>query len=117
MIKTAAIIHTILALILTATDIIRDNLDLAYCHSVTSILLLINFLGIAFVVQQLFSKKSIALPLLIIILKYPIIFAVIMVLSKQNWMTSVGVFTSALAFLLSLIAAYFYVKVRGQNAF
>ena len=117
MIKIAAITHIILALSLIAFDFFRDNIDLMLCHSVTSSLLLINFLGIAFVVQQLFSKKSIALPLLIIILKYPIIFAVIMVLSKQNWMTSAGVLTSVLAFLLSFIASYFYVKVRGQNAF
>ncbi len=117
MIKIAAATNSIFALGLVVFDLIRGNLDLALCHAVTSALLLVNFLGIAFVVQQLFKKKSIALPLLIIILKYPIIFAVIMVLSKQNWMSTIGVFTSVLIFLFSFLAAYFYVKVRGQNAF
>lgn len=117
MIKITAIIYVTFTIILVATDFFRSNLDLALCHAVISGLLLINFLGLMFVVRQLFNKKSIALPLLIIILKYPIIFVAIMYLSKQSWMTSAGVLTSVLSFALSFVAAHILLKVRGQNAF
>ena len=117
MIKIAAILHIAFTFFLIVTDFFRSNLDLVFCHAVTSGLLLINFLGTVFIVHQLFNKKSIALPLLIIILKYPIIFAVILWLSKQSWMNSAGVLTSVLAFTLSFVTAYIFLKVRGQNAF
>lgn len=117
MIKLAAIIQIAFAFVMIVTDFFRDNLDLALCHGVTSALLLINFLGIVFIVHHLTAKKSIALPLLVIILKYPIIFAVILILSKQSWMTMAGVLMSVLSFVLSFVAAYIFLKVRGQNAF
>lgn len=117
MIKIAAIINLILTFFLLLADFFQGHLDLALCHAVTSGLLTINLLGLVFVVHQLFNKKSIALPLLIIILKYPIIVAVIVYLSKQSWVTSIGVLTSVLLFVLSFIAAHILLKVRGQYAF
>lgn len=117
MIKIAAITQIAFTIVMLATDFLRSHLDLALCHGVASGLLLINFLGIVFIVHELFLKKSIALPLLVIILKYPIIFVVIVYLSKQSWMTWDGVLTSVLAFALSFVTAYIFLKVRGQNAF
>ena len=117
MIKIAAILFSALTLIQVGVDLIRDNGDLALCHLIVSSLILINFMGIVFVVYWLIKKKTIALPLVIIILKYPIVIAAIMFLSKQNWLSPAGVYSSVASFVFSFVVAYFYLKARGQNAF
>lgn len=117
MIKIAAIVFGVLTLIQVGVDLIGVNYDLALCHLIVSSLILINFMGIVFLVYWLIKKKTIALPLVIIILKYPIVIAAIMFLSKQNWVTPYGVYSSVMSFVLSFIVAYFYLKARGQNAF
>ena len=117
MIKIAAILHIILTLIQSGIQLVRGSSDLALCQFIVSSLILINFMGVVFLVYWLIRKKTIALPLVIIILKYPIVIAAIMILSHQNWVTPVGVYLSVTTFVFSFVAAYFYIKARGQNAF
>jgi hypothetical protein len=117
MIKIAATTHSLIALIMVGIDLIGGRFELALCHLVVSFLILINFLGTVLVVYWLTTKKTIALPLMIIILKYPTVIAAIVFLSKQDWISPFGIYSSVFCFVFSFVVAYFYLKARGQNAF
>ncbi len=81
---------------------------------ITALILLINLLGLYIFWKVVFFKKSIALGLLIIIFKYPLIALILWQMSQQTWVHPVGVFVSMLLFLLSIVGVVIYTQRRSH---
>jgi len=81
--------------------------------AVTLLFLLLNLAALFFLWRIIFLKKSIALGLLIIIFKYPIIAYCLWKISKQPWLDVQGLLLAVCVFVLGIAVAailrHFYV--------
>lgn len=89
------IIGVILALILSQTM----GKEFATSLLIGCFLMILNLLGLAFLWKLIFSKKSIALAVLVIIFKYLILGLILWNLSESAWLNPVG-FVAGLGCLL-----------------
>lgn len=108
MIKNIAIVNLILTFCICALFLIFLNQNVAISCLVTSILLIINLVGLYIFWRIVFFKKSIALGLLIIIFKYPLIAFCLWQMSRQSWVQPVGILASMLLFLASITGVVIY---------
>lgn len=69
------------------------------------LLLILNTLGIWLIWSVVFKKKSIALGVAIIILKYPLLGYIVVLMSHQTWFNSFGVLIGFLSFVVSIVLA------------
>ena len=67
------------------------------------VLLIINLIGLSFLYKIVSQKKSIALGLLLIILKYPLLGYIVVKMVKQNWFDNIGLIIGFIAFLSSIV--------------
>ena len=70
---------------------------------VTTSLLIINFIGLFLFWKLVIYKKSIALGVLIIILKYPLLGFAVHKLSKADWFNSFGLIFGFLYFVIVIV--------------
>ncbi|MES2802420.1 MAG: hypothetical protein V4654_08005 [Bdellovibrionota bacterium] len=71
----------------------------------THLMLILNMLGIWLIWSVVFEKKSIALGVVIIILKYPLLGYIVVQMSRQTWFSSIGVLIGFSSFVLSIVLA------------
>lgn len=114
MIKQIAQVQILLSLVAAVILLIFASQAAAISCLIVSALLLINLFGLYMFWKVVFFKKSIALGLLIIIFKYPLIALVLWQMSQQTWVHPVGVFISMLLFLLSVVGVVIYTQRRSH---
>jgi hypothetical protein len=114
MIKTIAKTQVFLSLITSLILWAVINQNAAVSCFVTAAMLLLNLFGLYLLWKVVFFKKSIALGLLIIIFKYPLIALILWQISKQDWVHPVGVFVAMLLFLLSIVGVVIYTQRRNH---
>ena len=114
MIKKIAILNLTVSFIFSAILLVFLNQNAAISCFLTSILMLLNMTGLYYFWRVVFLKKSIALGLLIIIFKYPLIAYCIWLMSKQTWINPVGIFVSMLFFLISIVGIVLYEQRRNH---
>jgi hypothetical protein len=116
MIKTIAKTQALLSLIASLVLWLLINQNTAVSCLATATMLLLNLFGLYILWKVVFFKKSIALGLLIIIFKYPLIALILWQMSKQDWVQPIGVFVAMLLFLLSIVGVVIYTQ-RRDHAF
>lgn len=116
MIKTIAKTQVLLSLIASLILWAVINQNAAVSCFATAAMLLLNLFGLYLLWKVVFLKKSIALGLLIIIFKYPLIALILWQMSKQAWVQPIGVFVAMLLFLLSIVGVVIYTQ-RRDHAF
>ena len=70
-----------------------------------SMMMLINLAGLSLVWNFIFSKKSIALVLSVIIFKYLILVMILWILAAATWMRPVGFLVGSASLVLSILTA------------
>ena len=101
MIKKTAKLYLVVLFFSAGLLWISLGLEASISALVVGLLCIGNILSIAFVVRQVMQKKSIALPMTLIILKYPLIAIVLVVVSKQPWIRWTGVLSAILLLITS----------------
>ncbi len=114
MIKKIALVNLVISAVLALGLYIFVNKNIAISELVTTLMLVLNLSGLYIFWRVVFLKKSIALGLLIIIFKYPLIAYCLWQMSRQNWVHPLGVFVSMLLFLLSIVGVVLYDQRRGH---
>ena len=114
MIKTIAVAQLLSGLLTSVGLFIFMNEKVAISCAVTSVLLIVNLIGLYIFWRVVFFKKSIALGLLIIIFKYPLIAFCLWQMSKQTWVQPIGILVSMLLFLFSVVGAVLYTQRRNH---
>ncbi len=114
MIKKIVFVNLILSLALAVGFYIFMNKNVAVSVLATSLMLVLNLSGLFMFWRVVFLKKSIALGLLIIIFKYPLIAYCLWQMSRQDWVHPIGVFVSMLLFLLSIVGVVLYDQRRSH---
>ena len=74
------------------------------CH----LLLILNLLGIWLIWRVVFEKKSVALGVAVIILKYPLLGYIVIQMSRQSWFDSIGLLIGFLSFVFSIVLVALY---------
>ena len=114
MIKSLAKAQIVVSLCVAAFLYVFVNQNVAITSLSTSVVLLANLYGLFIFWRIVFLKKSIALGLLIIIFKYPLIALCIWQISKQPWVQLEGILVSMLAFIVSIVGVVLYKQRRGH---
>lgn len=78
---------------------------IAYTMFVTSFVLILNLLGLYLLWSLVIQKKSIALGVGIIILKYPLLGYIVYQMAQQKWFHSMGIFVGFVTFVFSIVLA------------
>lgn len=112
MIKKIAITSILSSMIVAVALVLGGKADAGFSNLASNLLLVINLAGLFLFWRVIFQKKSIALGLLIIILKYPFIAYLVWMMSKQSWAQPGGIFVGVLVFLLSLIGVVVYTNAK-----
>ncbi len=68
------------------------------------ILMLVNLLGLYFVWSRIFAKKSIALAVFAILIKYVVLGYLFLALSKSDWLNPVGFILGLSTLLLAILS-------------
>jgi len=77
--------------------------NIIYTSLAVHILLIINLVGLFWLYKFVAVKKSIALGVLLIILKYPLLGYIVVKLVRQSWFDSVGLVMGFITFLSSIV--------------
>lgn len=103
MIKKIAIISLLTALAAGLATWFFGKPAMASTAVVCHLLLILNLLGIWLIWRVVFEKKSVALGVVVIILKYPLLGYIVIQLSRQSWFDSIGLLIGFLSFVLSIV--------------
>lgn len=103
MIKQIAIRSLILSSVIGLVLSFLYSPSLGVASAITSLLLIVNMLGIYTLWTVIIYKKSIAQGLVIIILKYPVLAYSAAIVISEPWFNKLGLATGFLAFLLSVV--------------
>jgi hypothetical protein len=114
MIKKIAATILVLSLFVSSMLFVFMNQNAAISCFFTSMVLILNMTGLYIFWQIVFLKKSIALGLLIIIFKYPLIAYCIWQMSKQSWVNPIGILASMLLFLISTVGIVLFEQRRNH---
>lgn len=66
-------------------------------------LLLVNLIGLYFIYKAVAQKKSIALVVVVIILKYPLLGYIVVKMTRQSWFETFGLVVGFITFLSSIV--------------
>lgn len=105
MIKNIAIITFLTGIIFGLFTWIFTKPEIALTTTICHLLLVVNMMGIWLIWRVVFDKKSVALGVAIIILKYPILGYVVILLSRQSWFNSFGIIIGFSSFVFSIVLA------------
>ena len=116
MIKKIAIITFFVGLLLAlCLDLLLGN-EFALSLLIGCFLMILNLLGLAFLWKLIFSKKSIALAVLVIIFKYLILGLILWNLSESTWLNPVGFVAGLGCLLIGIVGSLaFQDKKNFQN--
>jgi len=103
MIKKIAIVSLLTAIITGLVAWFFAIPEMALTGFITHLLLIANMLGIWLIWRVVFEKKSVALGIVIIILKYPLLGYIVVQMSRQTWFSSIGVLIGFSSFVLSIV--------------
>lgn len=105
MIKKIAILSLLTAIVAGVLTWIFTKSEMAFTGFAAHLLLIVNMLGIWLIWRVVFDKKSVALGVVIIILKYPLLGYIVVQMSRQIWFSSIGVLIGFSSFVLSIVLA------------
>ncbi len=105
MIKKIAVLSVLTAVFVALITWILAKQDIALTAFVCHLLLVMNMLGLWLIWRVVFEKKSVALGVAIIILKYPILGYIVIQVSRQNWFNSIGLVIGFSSFVFSIVLA------------
>ena len=103
MIKKIAVLSLLTAVAAGVIAWIFAKPEMAMTGFATHILLILNMLGIWLIWRVVFDKKSVALGVVIIILKYPLLGYIVVQMSRQPWFSSIGVLLGFTSFVFSIV--------------
>lgn len=103
MIKKIATLSVVTALVCGLATWFFGSGQMAFSGVITHLLLILNMLGIWLIWRIVFEKKSIALGVVVIILKYPLLGYLVVQMSRQSWFNSIGVLIGFISFVLSIV--------------
>jgi hypothetical protein len=101
-IATSIFLYTLVA---TGAGFIWANQSFALSVLIGGITMLINIFGLAYFWSLVFSKKSIALAVLIIIFKYVILAAVLWSFTSMRWLSPIGFCVGLASLIFALIVS------------
>lgn len=105
MIKKIALLSLLTAVVAGLAAWFFSKPDMAATGFATHLMLILNMLGIWLIWTVVFEKKSVALGVVIIILKYPLLGYIVVLMSRQTWFSSLGVLIGFSSFVLSIVLA------------
>lgn len=105
MIKKIALLSLLTAIVAGLAAWLFTKSDMAATGFATHVMLILNMLGIWLIWSVVFEKKSVALGVVIIILKYPLLGYIVVQMSRQTWFSSIGVLIGFSSFVLSIVLA------------
>lgn len=105
MIKYIAISIFIYTILATAVGFLWMDQSFALSVLIGGVTMLINIFGLAFFWRLVFSKKSIALAVLIIIFKYLILAAVLWSFTSMRWLSPIGFCVGLASLIFALIVS------------
>lgn len=105
MIKKIAVLSVLTGILVGLIAWIFAKQEIALTAFVCHLLLVINMLGLWLIWRVVFEKKSVALGVAIIILKYPILGYIVVQVSRQNWFNSFGLVIGFSSFVFSIVLA------------
>ncbi len=103
MIKKIAIFSTLLAFMLFIVLTLKLDFSIAMSALGAHILLIVNILGLYFMWGLFFKKKSIALGVVLIILKYPLLGYIVYKAARLSGFSSLGFIIGFIGFLSSIV--------------
>ncbi|WP_409478644.1 hypothetical protein [Pseudobdellovibrio sp. HCB154] len=117
MIKKIAIISLLTAVVTGLATWFFGKPTMAGTAVICHLLLILNLLGIWLIWRVVFEKKSVALGVVVIILKYPLLGYIVIQMSRQSWFDSIGLLIGFLSFVFSivLVALYKQKTVEAEN--
>lgn len=114
MIKNIAIAHFALAVLISFIGYFMNE-NAALTFVLFSGLLSLNLILLYMLWRVIIFKKSIALGLLIIIFKYPIIAYILWLLSKVSWILPIGILMALMVFVMSIAGVVLWNHANKQE--
>jgi hypothetical protein len=108
MIKNIAILSLLTAVVAGLATWFFSTGPMAFTAVLCHLLLIVNLLGIWVVWRVVFEKKSVALGVVVIILKYPLLGYIVIQMSRQSWFDSIGLLIGFLSFVFSIVLVALY---------
>lgn len=105
MIKKIAALSVAIAIIGALLTKFLGSNQMSLSALVVHLLLILNLVGLWVMWRMVFQKKSIALGVVVIILKYPLLGYLVLQISRQSWFDSVGVIIGLSLFVVSIVCA------------
>lgn len=115
MIKIVANASILFGLFLAGVCFFVLGVEQAFSCLLGSAMMLINLLGLWILWTFIFSKKSIALAVLVIIFKYLILGLILWNLNQIQWMRPVGFIIGLSSLLLGVISAIIFKKLKSEK--
>lgn len=103
MIKKIATLSLVTAIIAALIPWYFSKPEVALTAFVCHLLLIVNLLGIWVIWRVVFEKKSVALGVVVIILKYPLLGYIVVQISRQDWFNSFGLIIGFSSFVFSIV--------------
>jgi len=103
MFKKIATHALIIGLFLILIACVGSTENIRYTALAVHGLLVVNLMGLFLLYKIVANKKSIALGLVLIILKYPLLGYIVVKMVRQSWFDSFGLIIGFIAFLSSIV--------------
>ena len=98
--------------IIFAVLFFKLNSAVAISFLFSSMLLLINYIGLAVMWKRIISRQNAGLAALVALIKYPIIGLSLFWAGRQPWMNSIGITIGICAFLINIVLTLLILKDR-----
>lgn len=115
MIKNIAVAVTAYALAASTAAYFYYGTIFAANVFIGALIVLLNLVALSFSWKRIFSKKSIALAIFVIIFKYVILGMILWGLSVTGWLNVFGFLVGLASLLFSVFAAMLIKSLRNEN--
>ena len=115
MIKNIAISVVVYAFVATTAAYFYFGRGFSANVFIGALIVLLNLAALSFSWKRIFSKKSIALAIFVIIFKYVILGMILWGLSKNGWLNIIGFLAGLASLLFSVFAAMAIKTLRKEN--
>ena len=115
MIKLTAALIAFYTLLVAGIGSGYFHYDFSYSVLAGGLIMLLNLAGLAFLWSLIFSKKSIALAVFVIIFKYVILGLILWSLSSVNWLNPMGLVIGLASLIFAVLAATFIKSVSERT--
>lgn len=110
MIKCSAIISLVFSILIALGLYFKFGPEMAFSCLFGGVIILLNLLGLWIVWKFIFSKKSIALAVLVIIFKYVILGLILWNLNQIQWMRPLGFILGLSSLMFGVVCAALFKK-------